>query len=116
LNASVKINLTFYTRKTLTWVNTNTLTWELIGTAMWVNTNTLMWELIGTVTWVYTKTLTWELNRYRPDRTGPDRTGPDQTPFKSFNTLDSDCYADTYYPDHFGSLLPLFNHITPRVM
>ncbi len=64
-------------------VNTNTLTWELIGTVTWVNTNTLTWELIGTVMWVYTNKPTWELNRY-----GPDRTGPDQTPFKSFNTLD----------------------------
>ncbi len=55
------------------WVNTNTLTWELIGTVTWVNTNTLIWELIGTVTWVYTNKPTWELNRYgRPDRTGPD--------------------------------------------
>ncbi len=67
-------------------VNTNTLTWELIGRVMWVNTNTLLWELIGTVMWVYTNKPTWELNRYGPDRT--DRTGPDQTPFKSFNTLD----------------------------
>ncbi len=24
---------------------------------MWVNTNTLTWELIGTVTWVYTNNL-----------------------------------------------------------
>jgi hypothetical protein len=47
------------------WVNTNTLTWELIGTVMWVNTNTLTWELIGAVTWVYTNKPTWELNRYR---------------------------------------------------
>ena len=36
------------------WVNTNILTWELIGTVTWVNTNTtldntLTWELIGTV-------------------------------------------------------------------
>ncbi len=76
MNASVKINLTFYTKKTLTWVNTNTLMWELIGTVTRVNTNTLTWELIGTVMWVYTNTLTWELNRYRrPD--GPDRTGLD---------------------------------------
>ncbi len=37
---------------------------------MWVNTNTLTWELICTVTWLNTTTLTWELNRYRPDRTG----------------------------------------------
>ncbi len=58
------------------WVNTNTLTWELIGTVTWVNTNTLLWELIGTVMWVYTNKPTWELNRYGgPDRTGPDRTG-----------------------------------------
>jgi hypothetical protein len=28
----------------------------------------------------------------------------------------SDCCADTYYPDHFGALLTLFNHITPRVV
>ena len=62
------------------WVNTNTLTWELIGTDTWVNTNTPTWEIIGTVTWVYTNTLTWELNMYRR----PD--GPDRTPFKSFNT------------------------------
>jgi hypothetical protein len=61
------------TKKKITWVNTNTLTWELIGTVTWVNTNTLTWELIGTVTWVYTNKPTWELNRYgRPDRTGPD--------------------------------------------
>ena len=41
--------------------------WELIGKdngLTWVYTNTLTWELIGTVTWVYTNTLTWELNRY----------------------------------------------------
>ena len=57
------------------WVNSITLTWELIGTVTWVNTNTLTWELIGTVTWVYTNKPTWELNRYR--RTRPDRTGPD---------------------------------------
>ncbi len=54
------------------WVNTNTLTWELIGTVMWVNTNTLLWELIGTVMWVYTNKPTWELNRYRQTR--PDQT------------------------------------------
>ncbi len=66
------------------WVNSNTLTWELIGTVTWVDTNTLTCEPIGTVTWVYINKHTWELNRYgRPDRTGPDRT-----PFKSFNTLD----------------------------
>ncbi len=52
----------------LTWVNTNTLMWELIGTVMWANTTILTWELIGTVTWVYTNKLTWELNRYRPDQ------------------------------------------------
>ncbi len=60
-----------YAKKQLTWVNSNTLTWELIGTVTWVNTNTLTWELIGTVTWVYTNKPTWELNRYgRPDQTG----------------------------------------------
>ena len=65
-----------FTLKALTWVNTNTLTWKLIGTVTWVNTNTLMWELIGTVTWVYTNTLTWELMGT------DDRTGPDKTHFK----------------------------------
>ncbi len=47
--------------------------WELIGKdngLTWVYTNTPTWELIGTDTWVYTNTLTEELNRYR--RTGPD--------------------------------------------
>ena len=28
----------------------------------------------------------------------------------------SDCCTDTYYPDNFGSLVPLINHITLRVM
>ena len=38
--------------------------WELIGKdkgLTWVYTNTLTWELNGPVTWVYTNTLTWEL-------------------------------------------------------
>jgi len=30
----------------------------------------------------------------------------------TFNLSYYDCCADTYYPDHFGSLLPLFHHIT----
>ena len=71
------MNLRF--KKLLTWVNSNTLTWELTGTVTWVNTNTLSWELIGTVMWVYTNKPTWELNRY--GRTGPDG----RTPFKSFS-------------------------------
>ena len=36
--------------------------WELIGKdngLTWVYTNTPTWELIGTVTWVYTNTLTY---------------------------------------------------------
>ncbi len=47
----------------------------------WVYTNTPTWELIGTVTWVYTNTRTRELNRY-------GRTRPDQTHFKSFLSID----------------------------
>ena len=72
--------------------------WELIGKdngLTWVYTNTPTWELVGTVTWVYTNTLTEELKRYirtRPDRTdqtgpdGPDRTGR-TTHFKSFHRI-----------------------------
>jgi hypothetical protein len=30
--------------------------------------------------------------------------------------LYSDCCVYTYCPDNFSSLLPLFNHITSRVM
>ena len=63
----------------LTWVYTNTHMWELIGKddeLTWVNTKTPTWELIGTVTWVYNKTLTRELNRY--GQTGLDQTGPDR--------------------------------------
>ena len=48
----------------LTWDNTNTLTWELIGTVTWVNTNTLKWELIGTEVRGLT-TLTLGTHRYR---------------------------------------------------
>jgi hypothetical protein len=32
------------------------------------------------------------------------------------NNLYSDCCIDDYYPDNFGSLVLLFNHITSRVM
>jgi len=105
LNASVKNNRTFFTKNTLLWVYTKTLTWELIGTIRWIHTNTLMWELIGkdngltwvytntltweligTVTWVYTNTLTWELNRYGRMTTdnGPDNRRRTTTHFKSF--------------------------------
>ena len=63
---------------TVTWVYTNTRTWELFTlilhlrgfTLIHLYANTPMWELMGTVTWVYTNTRTWELNRYGPD--GPD--------------------------------------------
>jgi hypothetical protein len=70
-----KSSVEFTLKKQRTWVNSNTLTWELIGTVTWVNTNILTWELIGTAMWVYTKKPTWELNRYG----GPNWTG--RTPF-----------------------------------
>ncbi len=63
MNARIKNNRTFY-NNTRTWVYTNTLHWELIGTVTWVYTNTLTWELIGKdngLTWVYTNTHTWEI-------------------------------------------------------
>ncbi len=35
----IKLLLLFTLKKTITWVNTNTLMWELMGTVTWVNTN-----------------------------------------------------------------------------
>ncbi len=78
-----------------------------------VNTKTLTWELIGTVTWVYTNNYTWELNRYGR----PDQTGSDQTPFKSFNTLESEIFYTPYIPRYVKKLcsdvrnLPVAFHI-----
>ena len=83
----------FTLKKKLTWVDTNTLTWELIGTLTWVNTNTITWELIGTVTWVYTNTLTWELigiDRTRPD---PDRTAWAGGTTEFSRTIDRICWS-----------------------
>ena len=69
------------------WVHTNMPTW-VIGDdngLTWVYTNTHTWELIlihlrenAYVQWVYTNTHMWELNRCRPDQTGPDQTRPDR--------------------------------------